>query len=71
MQLGSIGQIQQSSSMVMHIQIDGDHGGGFDLNWRGVTLNLFDGRSWTNSQDRQVLGAGPNGLFALSNPAVK
>jgi protein-glutamine gamma-glutamyltransferase len=69
-QLGSIGQIQQSSSMVMHIQIDGDYGGGFDLNWRGVTLNLFDGRSWTNSQDRQVLGAGPNGLFALSNPAV-
>jgi transglutaminase-like putative cysteine protease len=70
-QLGSIGQIQQSSSMVMHIQIDGDHGGGFDLNWRGVTLNLFDGRTWTNSQDKQVLAAGPDGLFSFSNPEAK
>ncbi|OLD16487.1 MAG: hypothetical protein AUI85_09385 [Acidobacteriales bacterium 13_1_40CM_3_55_5] len=64
-QLGSIGQIQQSSSMVMHIQINGDHGGGFDLNWRGVTLDLFDGRTWTNSQEKQVLAAGPDGLFSF------
>ena len=68
-QLGSIGQIQQSSAVVMHIQIEGDHGGGFDLDWRGVTLNLFDGRTWTNSQEKRVLAAGPEGLFALSNPA--
>ena len=56
--------------MVMHIQINGDHGGGFDLNWRGVTLNLFDGRTWTNSQEKRVLAAGPDGLFALSSAAV-
>ena len=70
-QLGSIGQIQQSNSVVMHIQIDGDHSGGFDLNWRGVTLNLFDGRTWTNSQEKRVLAAGPDGLFALSSAAVR
>jgi hypothetical protein len=70
-QLGSIGQIQQSSAVVMHIQIDGDHRGGFDLNWRGVTLNLFDGRTWINSQEKRVLIAGPDGLFALSNPTVR
>jgi protein-glutamine gamma-glutamyltransferase len=70
-QLGSIGQIQQSSAVVMHIQIDGDHRGGFDLNWRGVTLNLFDGRTWTNSQEKQVLLRAPDGLFVLSNPAVR
>ena len=70
-QLGSIGQIQQSNSVVMHIQIDGDHSGGFDLNWRGVTLNLFDGRTWTNSQEKRVLAAGPDGLFALSSPGLR
>jgi hypothetical protein len=69
--LGSIGQIQQSNSVVMHIQIDGDHRGGFDLNWRGVALNLFDGRTWTNSQDKQVLAVGADGLFSLSNPAAR
>jgi protein-glutamine gamma-glutamyltransferase len=68
-QLGSIGQIQQSNSVVMHIQIDGDHSGRYDLNWRGVTLNLFDGRTWTNSQEKRVLAAGPDGLFALSKPS--
>ena len=30
-QLGSIGEIQQSSSVVMHIQIDGDRAGAYDL----------------------------------------
>jgi protein-glutamine gamma-glutamyltransferase len=70
-QLGSIGQIQQSSAVVMHIQIDGDHSGGFDLNWRGITLNLFDGRTWTNSQEKRVLAAGPDGLFALSSPGLR
>jgi hypothetical protein len=70
-QLGSIGQIQQSRSVVMHVQIDGDQGGGFDLNWRGVTLNLFDGRTWTNSQEKRVLAVGHDGLFALSNPGAR
>ena len=43
-ELGQIGQIQQSSAVVMHIQIDGDKDGAFNLKWRGVTLNVFDGR---------------------------
>ena len=70
-QLGSIGQIQQSNSVVMHIQIDGDHSGRFDRNWRGVALNLFDGRIWTNSQEKQVLAASPDGLFSFSKPDPK
>lgn len=45
-ELGRIGEIQQSSSVVMHIQIDGDERGSFDLKWRGVTLSQFDGRNW-------------------------
>ena len=47
-QLGQIGEIQQSNSMVMHIQIDGDRTGRYDLHWRGVALAKFDGQSWSN-----------------------
>ncbi len=54
-ELGKIGQIQQSNSVVMHIQISGDKTGAYsELLWRGLALNQFDGRSWFNT-DRQVL----------------
>src|SRR5690349_22041789 len=38
-QLGRIGQIQQSTSVVMHIQIEGDTSGAHDLKWKGVALS--------------------------------
>jgi protein-glutamine gamma-glutamyltransferase len=47
-QLGRIGQIQQSNAVVMHVQIDGDTRGAYDLKWRGVSLHLFDGKTWSN-----------------------
>jgi protein-glutamine gamma-glutamyltransferase len=47
-QLGGIGQIQQSNAVVMHIQIDGDKRGRHALHWRGVALANFDGRNWSN-----------------------
>lgn len=46
--LGQIGRIQQSNAVVMHIQIENDPGGQFDLKWRGVSLSLFDGTGWSN-----------------------
>jgi transglutaminase-like putative cysteine protease len=64
-QLGRIGEIQQSSSVVMHIQIDGDSHGLYDLKWRGVTLNLFDGRSWSNPHEQRVIVRAPGGPFVL------
>jgi len=54
-QLGQIGEIQQSSSLVMHIQIDGDPRGAFDLKWRGVTLNLFNGTTWSNPHEQHFV----------------
>jgi transglutaminase-like putative cysteine protease len=54
-QLGQIGEIQQSSSLVMHIQVAGDQPGIFDLKWRGVTLNLFNGRSWSNPHEQHFV----------------
>jgi protein-glutamine gamma-glutamyltransferase len=65
-QLGRIGEIQQSSALVMHIQIDGDSHGAFDLKWRGVALSLFDGTTWSNPYEHQVVPRSPNGQFLLS-----
>ena len=41
MQLGRIGQIQQSSAVVMHIEIENDLQGAYDLKWRGIALSNF------------------------------
>ncbi|HEX4602571.1 MAG TPA: DUF3488 and transglutaminase-like domain-containing protein [Candidatus Angelobacter sp.] len=48
--LGGIGQIQQSSGVVMHVQVQ------FgklprDPKWRGITLANFDGRHWWNGAE--------------------
>jgi protein-glutamine gamma-glutamyltransferase len=64
-QLGQIGQIQQSNSVVMHIQIDGDKAGLYDLYWRGVTLADFDGHTWSNHNDASPLWRRPDTSFAL------
>jgi transglutaminase-like putative cysteine protease len=64
-QLGRIGQIQQSSAVVMHIAIENDLQGAYDLKWRGVALDNFDGRVWSNSfVQTQVRPAG-DGSFRL------
>ncbi|MGA8151055.1 MAG: DUF3488 and transglutaminase-like domain-containing protein [Terriglobales bacterium] len=64
--LGRIGEIQQSSALVMHIQIDGDLAGALDLRWRGVTLNLFDGTAWSNPHEQHFLPRSTGGFFLLS-----
>jgi transglutaminase-like putative cysteine protease len=64
-QLGRIGQIQQSDAVVMHIQIDGDRDGKYSLNWRGVALARFDGKNWSNPREKYVLERGADGSFAI------
>jgi transglutaminase-like putative cysteine protease len=64
-QLGQIGQIQQSNAVVMHIQIDGDTIGRYDLHWRGVALANFNGHAWSNSRDQFVLTRQPDNTFAV------
>jgi hypothetical protein len=70
-QLGQIGEIQQSNSLVMHIQIDGDQRGAYDLKWRGVTLNLFDGKTWFNPHAQHVAPNLGGGRFILSRAGAK
>ena len=73
-QLGQIGQIQQSNAVVMHIQIDGDTIGRYDLHWRGITLANFDGHVWSNLRsDQFILNRRNDNSFAvprLANPVL-
>jgi len=64
-QLGRIGEIQQSNSVVMHVQIEGDSTGRYDLHWRGVALSQFDGHTWSNSRDQYVLSRQPDTSFGI------
>ncbi len=64
-QLGQIGQIQQSNAVVMHIQIEGDTAGGFDLHWRGVALGDFDGYSWSKPRESVMLQPSAENSFAI------
>src|SRR5712692_7663366 len=68
-QLGRIGQIQQSSAVVMHIQIDNDLEGAYDLKWRGVALSQFDGRVWSNPFAQTDLRRSGNGSYRLGTVA--
>ena len=65
-ELGRIGEIQQSGSVVMHIQIDGDEQGSFDLKWRGVALGKFDGRVWSNNRAQHPLFREMDGRFVIA-----
>ncbi|MGC2696103.1 MAG: DUF3488 and transglutaminase-like domain-containing protein [Candidatus Angelobacter sp.] len=48
--LGGIGEIQQSSNVVMHIQVlDGKLPA--DVKWRGIALSNFDGHRWYNTPE--------------------
>ena len=67
-QLGRIGQIQQSSAVVMHIEIQNDVQGGYDLKWRGVALDDFNGKVWSSSFEQSIVRASPDGSYLLASP---
>ena len=67
-QLGSIGQIQKSKKVVMHVQVDGDHAGALQLKLRGVTLTRFDGMNWSTGGSKTVIARSGDGSFDLSVP---
>jgi protein-glutamine gamma-glutamyltransferase len=66
-QLGRIGQIQQSSAVVMHIEIQGDTQGLYDLKWRGIALSAFDGKTWSNPFEPVQLRPSSDGTFRLGS----
>ena len=64
-QLGRIGQIQQSSAVVMHIELQSDVQSGFDLKWKGVALSVFKDNSWSNSFSQTQIYPAPGGIYTL------
>ena len=63
--LGQIGEIQQSNAIVMHVQIDGDATGEYELHWRGISLANFDGHSWSNPPEQFILQRAADDSFPL------
>ena len=59
--LGDIGQIKQSSTVVMHVQFTDGKVPFPDLKWRGVGLGTFDGRRWYNPIGNLVVANYTNG----------
>ena len=53
--LGDIGEIKKSNTIVMHVQIENDRGNSFQLKWRGLSLKAFDGKRWFNPPQQYQL----------------
>ncbi|HMF91804.1 MAG TPA: DUF3488 and transglutaminase-like domain-containing protein [Candidatus Angelobacter sp.] len=69
--LGGIGQIQQSSAVVMHVQVL--YGSlPEDVKWRGIALANFDGQRWWNAAEVpefHTLGEAPLDLARVTGRA--
>ncbi len=64
--LDEIGTIQQNSSVVMRIRIDGDPSPAQNVHWRGIALTNFDGHRWfTPQEDQRVIASSGEGDYWL------
>jgi protein-glutamine gamma-glutamyltransferase len=66
--LGQIGQIKQSSAVVMRIHVDGDPGRAEGVHWRGIVLTNFDGKRWYTPKHEQIVVApGSAGIYQFNS----
>lgn len=64
--LGEIGEIKQSSAVVMRIRIQGDPGRAQEIHWRGGVLTDFDGKRWfTPMPQPHLVVPDPSGGYQL------
>lgn len=62
--LGDIGEIKQSSMVVMHVKMEYTPADLSRVRWRGVALNSFNGTRWSNTTGSTVLPrVGPETYF--------
>jgi protein-glutamine gamma-glutamyltransferase len=66
--LGQIGQIKQSSAVVMRIHVDGEPGRADGVHWRGVVLTNFDGKRWFTPKHEQIVVSPDSGGVYQLNP---
>ena len=65
-ELGQIGEIKRSSSVVMRIEIQGDPKAARGMHWRGIALTTFDGRRWYDQEhEPYAVSEGPDGWLSL------
>ena len=66
-ELGQIGEIKKSSSVVMRIEVQGDPKAAVAMHWRGIALTTFDGRRWFNDEHQPfAVSQGPDGWLSLA-----
>jgi protein-glutamine gamma-glutamyltransferase len=69
--LGQIGEIQQSSAVVMRIRIQGDASRAQEIHWRGGVLTDFDGKRWfTPMPQPRIVIPNLSGEYQLGNSSL-
>jgi transglutaminase-like putative cysteine protease len=68
--LGSIGEIQQSQAVVMHVKVESGVAP-VESRWRGVALSSFDGATWTNAHQGGLAERLPDGRFLVAQEAAQ
>jgi transglutaminase-like putative cysteine protease len=68
--LGSIGEIQQSQAVVMHVKVESGVTP-VELRWRGVALSSFDGSTWSNPHASGPARRLPDGRFLVTRELPK
>ncbi len=65
-ELGELGDIKLSDTMVMRVRLgEGTPNLPADLKWRGVALDYYDGRAWSRSRLGRTALAADNGYYKL------
>jgi len=67
--LGSIGEIQQSDAVVMHVQMESGSVASQEFKWRGVALSSFNGATWFSRDERIVARRLADGRY-LTSPSL-
>ena len=66
-ELGQIGEIKRSSSVVMRIEVQGNPKAAQGMHWRGIALTTFDGRRWYDHEHQPfAVSGGPDGWLSLN-----
>ena len=64
--LGDIGRLNESNQLVMRVRVEAPaRGGARPLRWRGVALDRFDGRNWSQSDAQANYPEFDGNLFKL------
>ncbi|MGC1106370.1 MAG: DUF3488 and transglutaminase-like domain-containing protein [Candidatus Acidiferrales bacterium] len=64
--LGEIGEIKQSTAVVMRIRVEGDPSRAQEIHWRGGVLSDFDGKRWfTPMPQPHILVPNPSDAYQL------